>query len=139
MPHWTETPLFGQLQDEVITLMQDAQLEIARIEADAEDFGAPVDPRDRLAILRECSRITARLTAISAWLLLQQGIATGEVDAAIATHPDLALAAIPDPEASPAGRPLEGLVSPALLEIAEEACKLYDRIGRLAFQPGMIP
>lgn len=139
MTHWTETPLFHQVQEEAIALMRDAQLEIARIEATATPVGGPGEAADRLAVLRECSRTTARLTAVASWLLLQQAVAAGEVDGAFSHHPQMTLAEVPEVDPEDAVLRLSGLVSHSFLAVAADARDLYRRVHRLAHQQAAPP
>lgn len=69
-------PFIGKLFDETLTLMADVRDYVSRNRA--RDM-ADADPVARLATSCELMRITARLTEVTTWVMMQRAIANGEI------------------------------------------------------------
>ena len=81
-----------------------------------------LEPADRLRLTMELARLTRRLTEATAWLMLQKGVAAGEISRTEAQSTDAArLEAESEPESDP--------ISLARLPITVRA--LIDRTRRL--------
>lgn len=103
---------------------------------EARDYVAEQEPRERetlppeLQLLASCEalRLTARLTQVMAWLLMQRAVHAGEIDRETARGPQHRLggqevclaAACPDENL-----PLR------LRDLLARSAELYDRIARL--------
>lgn len=138
---WADGPMFERLMDETVDTMRHARGAIARIELTAPPLHTAEDRRDRLVVLRECSRTTARLTAVMSWLLACKAVAAGgsDQDEAEVTLPAgwaLAARLVRVPPSEPTALRDAAAVMPGdLLAAHRRAETLYDRACRLAEQP----
>jgi hypothetical protein len=106
--------------EEACALLVDARDYIAG--ASAED-GKGLAPGDRLRLTLEMSRLTRRLTEVTAWLMLQKGVAAGEITRDRAATTAAAQMADGDPGAASDDA--------ALLRLPLVARGLIDRARRL--------
>lgn len=136
---WADGPMFELLMDETVDLMRLARSAIARIELTAPPLRTAEDRRERLVVLRECSRTTARLTAVMSWLLACKAVAAGEpCDDDTIVPPGWARGARPVrvPPSDPAAlRDATEVMPDDLLTTHRRAEALYGRACRLAEPP----
>ena len=120
------TAFFRKTYDEALRLLEEARGYLAVLE--------PLERRglalaDRLTLCTETMRMTARLTQIMAWLLMQRAVQAGEIgrDAALAET-----AALTDVRVcmEQADGGCEGLPR-RLVGLLERSQRLYQRIARL--------
>jgi len=88
-----------------------------------------MDPQGRLLASCESMRMTARLTQVMAWLLVQKAVHAGEMTPEDAVSPELRLSgqevcAESDPR-------INELLQPGLLELLDRSRLLYERVARL--------
>lgn len=128
---WTEGVLFQKLLDETVDLMRQTQDYIARIEASARPVECPTDRRDRLAVVRECSTMTAHLTAVMGWLLTHRARAEGHVEDPAVSSPSapvlIPVSVLPPPRNGE-------VLGPRGEALKTRAATLYSRVHRLAEQ-----
>jgi hypothetical protein len=110
-----ETPTLDAAVSETIGLMEDTRDYVMRTNAYAPEHFA--DPMQRLASIRESSRLTGQLTSILSWLLWQKATLAGEI-----TREEMALHTAELMEASP---------QPAANDLGREAIDLPDGLGEL--------
>ncbi|HYM31734.1 MAG TPA: DUF1465 family protein [Candidatus Cybelea sp.] len=120
------TAFFGRTYEETLALVTDARDYLRdRGTLDA----ASLDPLTKLAYSAETSRVTARLTHLMAWLLLQRAVHQGEITAVEACReaPELARVEICTGEVC-----IEAERLPARLNLLlARSERLYTRIMRL--------
>ncbi len=88
-----------------------------------------MDAQGRLLASCESMRMTARLTQVMAWLLVQKAVHAGEMTPEDATAPELRLSgqevcAESDPR-------INDKLQPALLDLLDRSRLLYERVARL--------
>lgn len=114
---------------EAIDLLWRARLYVSEIAATEV---AQLPPGDRLAHALETVRLTARLTHMMAWLLLQRAAEDGEMPPADATKEAPELEKV---EVCLAGPPVDRERLPTmLLQLLDESDQLYRRLARLDSQ-----
>lgn len=89
-----------------------------RLEADA-----------KLVACCEEMRVTARMTEVMAWLMVQRAVQAGEISRAEAARPERRLGGADTCQAEPALPPED--LPPRLAELMDRSRALYDRIARL--------
>lgn len=121
------TPTLNVLLAETVRQIAAARLTIARIEGGMEDIPADIN---RLELVRDCTRVTARLTSVLSWLLAQKAKAAGELVA----DDEPAIGRLfgvgdervaPPPDEDGTGRP------PVVAEMLAESGRLFRRVARL--------
>jgi regulator of CtrA degradation len=115
---------FGKTYGEAMDLVVEARDYLALYETYDGDGLAPME---RLVMSAETLRLTARLTQIMAWLLMQRAVQTGEVsrDEALA-HPLAEVGICMD------GEELEDRgLPPRLSDLLGRSRRLYVRVARL--------
>lgn len=121
------TPTIDNLLEETVRLVTNAQHVIACIEGGVDIVD---DDLTRLEAVQDCTRITARLTAVMSWLLARKALANGEFGPDDGRPTDR-LFGVGDPRVDPAlidaGRPDVD----ALASLMGETGKLFERIARL--------
>jgi regulator of CtrA degradation len=135
-----ETPRGTAIEAAPVATHEALYREAMRLLIEARDYVAqelpretgPVSARDRLAVARETSRLTTRLTEVMAWLLARRAVQAGELPAAEALrderrlgHHRICLQADPD-EALPQ----------RLRALLEKSLNLYRRAARLDDEAG---
>lgn len=124
----TLTPTIDVLLAETLRQITAARQTIVWIEGDFEPLG---DNISRLDVVRDCTRVTARLTSVLSWLLIQRAVAAGEIalDDERACRPLFGVGdARVDPRqpfAENGGRPQ------AVSHMLSESAALFARIARL--------
>lgn len=122
------TPTLDVLLAETVRQIGVARQTIVWIEGDFNWRGADVS---RLDLVRDCTRVTARLTAVLSWLLAQRAVATGE----IAMDDDRAcrrLFGVGDARLDPDRPFAEGGAKPeAVARMLADSAQLFARVARL--------
>ena len=117
---------FSRTYDEALQLTREARDYIANIGAQER---AKLTPGGKLAASCEEMRLTARLTQVMAWLMIQRAVHEGEITRAEAARPEHRLegqtACLADPVV-----PMDELPN-RLAELLEQSRKLYERVQRL--------
>ncbi len=120
------SPFLASLYDETILLLEDAR-DYHRQAEQSDRKALPVN--DGCAMSRECLSMTARLTSVMAWVLVQRAVHAGEL-----THSDAA---------APENRLLVGPIhlTPIAMErerlprrlwgLLERSWRLYQRVRRI--------
>ena len=86
-------------------------------------------PMERMAVSCASLKVTARLTQVIAWLLVQRAVHAGEMTRAEATEPEFRLAG---QEACSAQMPVPGEPLPETLgDLMDRSLRLYERVARL--------
>ena len=120
------TAFFGKTFDETLTLLSQARDYVA---ASVGDRPAGRTAEDQLRFARETMRVTARLTQVMAWLLIQKAVHAGEITPRQAASDDHRLAGqgicTDHDEADHAGLPL------GLQALLARSHALYVRVSRL--------
>jgi Uncharacterized protein conserved in bacteria len=120
------TAFFGKTYDEAVDLLVEARDYFA---SQAPTDRANLDPIDELRASRECSRLTARLTHMIAWLLAQQAVLEGEIGRDEAAHVPWRLGGhavcLGEPGVDTARLP------PRLMRLLDKSRRLYVRVARL--------
>jgi regulator of CtrA degradation len=120
------TTFFSKTYDEALALLYEARAQVGAGDG-SRYVGAP--PVVQLIYTRESMRLTARLTQIITWLLIQKAVHAGELDRAEAARPEHRLGAwrlcTTHDEAAIATLP------PALQGLMERSYRLYVRVARL--------
>jgi len=117
---------FGRTYDEALQLTREARDYIAsHVNTDRSDL----PPEVRLASSCEEMRLTARLTQVMAWLLLQRAVYEGEVTLAEAAREENRLSG----QEACLGGPVipEAELPPRLEELLDRSLNLYRRVQRL--------
>jgi len=120
-----------------VALFDNTYEEALRLTREARDYVAFQEKRDKLALQPldqlaascESMRVTARLTQVMAWLLVQKAVNLGEMSREDAAKPDMRLA----------GQTICGLTEPHLTEslpprlreLLDKSHQLYSRVERL--------
>lgn len=117
---------FSRTYDEALDLTREARDYIAGRGA-AER--AKLSPGGKLAASCEEMRVTARLTQVMAWLLIQRAVHEGEITRAEAAAPEHRLAGQSACLADPVVPPEE--LPERLAELLERSRNLYERVQRL--------
>ena len=99
----------------------------------------PLEPAAQIAASCEAMRITARLTQIMSWLLIQRAVEAGEIAPEVASEPDNRLGGqdVCDPlEAGPLALSeiQDQALPPRLDELLGRSLTLYQRVARLDSQ-----
>jgi len=120
------TAFFGKTYDEALGLLEEARSYFAVLEP-LERRGLAV--RERLKLCTESMRMTARLTQIMAWLLMQRAVHAGEVTreealAGMATLADVDVC-MQEAESGWDGLPRR------LVGLLDRSQRLYLRVARL--------
>jgi regulator of CtrA degradation len=120
------TAFFSKTYDEALRLIEEARGYLAVLEP-LERRGLPVP--ERLKLCTETMRMTARLTQVMAWLLMQRAVHEGEItkDAALESTVVLANVRVCMERAESAW---EGLPR-RLVGLLDRSQRLYLRIARL--------
>ena len=120
------TAFFGKTFDEALTLLVQTRDYIA-VGVGGRPVGRTAD--DQLRFARETMRVTARLTQVMAWLLIQKAVHAGEIGPCQAAGDDLRLAGqkvcTEHDETDHAGLPL------SLQRLLARSHALYVRVSRL--------
>lgn len=125
------TPTLDPLLGETLRLIEHTREMIALIEVGVDDV--EIDDLSRLEVVRECTRLTARLTAVLSWLLSQKAVAAGEFGLSDdrARRPLFGIGdARLDPAAMPGGDPAHSRCD-ALSALVVESASLFSRVARL--------
>ena len=99
----------------------------------------PLEPEAQIAASCEAMRITARLTQVMSWLLIQRAVEAGEITPEVAAAPDNRLSGqdVCDPREAEA-LDLDGVqdqvLPPRLDELLARSLALYQRVARLDSQ-----
>ena len=119
------TAFFGKTYDEAFALLVEARNYVAY---EQQGEGAEVNPFQRLIMICEATRLTARLTHIMSWLLFQKAIHAGE----IGREPEaIERCRLGGHRVCLDGDKHEGGVPPRLNTLLERSRKLYVRVARL--------
>lgn len=120
------TAFFSRTYDEALALLQEAR-DYLRFEAEADWRG--LAPGPGLAFTGETTRLTARLTNLMAWLLLQRAVHAGEIGREEAAREAPALGRI---AVCLEGERVEtAALSERLRQLLERSLNLYRRVSRL--------
>ena len=111
--------------------------EAMKLAAEAREYLAFQEPKDRvqlpprarMVVSCESMRVTARLTQVIAWLLVQKAVQAGEMTREQASHSDNRLGghAVCDLDGPVDEQPLP----PRLSELMQQSLGLYQRVARL--------
>jgi regulator of CtrA degradation len=118
--------LIVRTYDEALALTREVRDYIA---GQAQADKAALDPDTQLVASCEEMRVTARMTQVMAWLMLQRAVQAGEVDRDAAAEPDNRLGGQDTCLADPAIDP--GCLPPRLADLLARSRSLYERIRRL--------
>ncbi|MGE5548754.1 MAG: DUF1465 family protein [Solirubrobacterales bacterium] len=121
------TPMLDALLDETRRLLVSAQHVVGWVDGGLRSID---DAELRLLITRDCSRLTARLTAVLSWLLAQKAVMHGE----IAPDDERAcrrLFGVGDPRVDPADLGNEIDRPDELSRLLRESATLFARVARL--------
>lgn len=99
----------------------------------------PLEPAAQIAASCEAMRITARLTQVMSWLLVQRAVEAGEIAPEVAAAPDNRLSGqdvCDPPEVGALARTEAQLqaLPPRLDELLARSLALYQRVARLDSQ-----
>lgn len=99
----------------------------------------PLEPAAQIAASCEAMRVTARLTQVMSWLLIQRAVEAGEITPEVAAAPDNRLGGqdVCDPlEAGPLAldEVQDQALPPRLDELLARSLTLYQRVARLDSQ-----
>lgn len=86
-------------------------------------------PPEALKIGFEAMRVTARLTQVMAWLLLQKAVAAGELTPAAASAPEFSIEG--GSAVTEAGIEDPGILPAQVLDLLDRSFLLYQRVRRL--------
>jgi regulator of CtrA degradation len=120
------TAFFGKTYDEALGLIEEARGYLAVLEPlERRGLAAP----ERLTLCTETTRMTARLTQVMAWLLMQRAVHEGEIsrDAALRGTVILADVRVCMERAENAWRGLPR----RLVALLDRSQRLYLRVARL--------
>ncbi|HLN23456.1 MAG TPA: DUF1465 family protein [Patescibacteria group bacterium] len=124
-----ETPTLDAAVSETIGLMEDTRDYVMRTNAYAPEHFA--DPMQRLAAIRESSRLTGQLTSILSWLLWQKATLAGEISRSeMALHTVELMEAAPQPAANDLGCAVADLPD-GLSELIAKTDRLFTRITHM--------
>jgi len=124
-----ETPTLDAAVSETIGLLEDTRDYVLRTNAYAPEHFA--DPMQRMAAIRESSRLTGQLTSILTWLLWQKATLAGEISRSeMAVHTDELMEAAPRPAANDQGCAPADLPS-GLGELIVRTDRLFTRISHM--------
>lgn len=123
---FADTAFFARTWDEALALSKAARgyanhRVVNRISVD--------DSVEGLAVCCEMMRVTARLTQVMAWLLVQQAVSKGEMTSDEAAQPANRLELHPVCNEETAEQ--EPGMPPRLKELLQESRSLYQRVARL--------
>lgn len=119
-----------------VTFLDGTYREALALTREARDYVALQERRDRaglppeLQLLASCEslRLTARLTQVMAWLLLQRAVHAGEISPQEAREPHHRLGGREICQAAAAGA---DRLPPRLRELLGRSAELYQRVARL--------
>ncbi len=117
---------FDSTFDEAMALAREARDYLAYQE---ESDLARLGPVGRMAVSCESMRLTARMTQVVAWLLVQKAVHAGDLSREEAAQPRFRLAGqgVCDADETLAEEPLPE----RLAELLERSSQLYQRVARL--------
>lgn len=124
--HVDSVAFFNRTFEEAVALAREARDYFAR---EAPNDRGGLSPFDRLSESCETMRITARLTQVIAWLLVQKAVHAGELTREDARAPERRLSG-----QAICGAVLENdqiALPPRLTDLLERSRQLYNRIERL--------
>lgn len=121
-----ESPFLASLYRETMRLLEDAR-DYHRHSERSDRAALPVD--DGCAMSRECLSMTARLTSVMAWVMVQRAVHAGEISDSDAASPENRLLAEPI-HLAPIAIGQERLPR-RLSRLLDRSWRLYQRVRRI--------